>query len=254
MLKFFRKIRHQLLSKNKFSAYLVYAIGEIVLVVIGILIALQINNRNTARQESKAVDGYLHNIAKNIEADQENLATIHAFRDSSMVSSRYFMRMIEQERVSKDNVSEYFSRYMRYNPLFDESFQADLSGFEALKNSGYLGKIQGTSIETELYKYYRIVDKINEEEQSLNNFMEEMEYEMYKNNIVQQLRSIIRRIGQGKESQQDIDDLQVILKYPPFVGANSRNVGVNYLNELYDELLEVGNNILSKVKERMTHE
>ena len=46
MIKFFRKIRQKLLSENKFSRYLIYAIGEIILVVIGILIALQINNRN----------------------------------------------------------------------------------------------------------------------------------------------------------------------------------------------------------------
>jgi hypothetical protein len=46
MVKFFRKIRQKLLSENKFSKYFIYAIGEIVLVVIGILIALQINNWN----------------------------------------------------------------------------------------------------------------------------------------------------------------------------------------------------------------
>jgi hypothetical protein len=46
MIKFFRKIRRQLFSENKFSKYLLYAIGEILLVVIGILIALSINNWN----------------------------------------------------------------------------------------------------------------------------------------------------------------------------------------------------------------
>lgn len=49
MIKFFRKIRQKLLSENNFNKYLVYAIGEIVLVVIGILIALQINNWNQKR-------------------------------------------------------------------------------------------------------------------------------------------------------------------------------------------------------------
>jgi uncharacterized membrane protein YgaE (UPF0421/DUF939 family) len=44
MINFFRKIRQQLLTENKFSKYLIYAIGEILLVVIGILIALSINN------------------------------------------------------------------------------------------------------------------------------------------------------------------------------------------------------------------
>ena len=49
MIKFFRKIRQKLLTQNKFSKYLLYAVGEIVLVVIGILIALQINNWNQDR-------------------------------------------------------------------------------------------------------------------------------------------------------------------------------------------------------------
>ena len=73
----------------------------------------------------------------------------------------------------------------KYNPLFDNSFQADLGGFDALKNSGYLGKIQGTRVETDLFKYYRMVDVIKNAEQSLNNFIEEMEYEMWKNDVAQ---------------------------------------------------------------------
>ena len=49
MIKFFRKIRQQLLNESKFKKYLLYAIGEIILVVIGILIALAINNNNQKR-------------------------------------------------------------------------------------------------------------------------------------------------------------------------------------------------------------
>ncbi|WP_273277430.1 DUF6090 family protein [Maribacter polysiphoniae] len=52
MIKFFRRIRQQVLTENKFSKYLLYAIGEIVLVVIGILIALQINNWNEIRKDN----------------------------------------------------------------------------------------------------------------------------------------------------------------------------------------------------------
>ena len=49
MIKFFRKIRQKMLTENKFSKYLIYAIGEIILVVIGILIALSVNNCNNVR-------------------------------------------------------------------------------------------------------------------------------------------------------------------------------------------------------------
>lgn len=55
MIKIFRKIRQNLLSENKFSKYLIYAIGEIILVVIGIMIALQFNNSNEQRKKSALV-------------------------------------------------------------------------------------------------------------------------------------------------------------------------------------------------------
>jgi sensor domain CHASE-containing protein len=51
MIKYFRKIRKKLLTENKFSKYLLYAIGEIILVVVGILIAVQLNNQNEFRKQ-----------------------------------------------------------------------------------------------------------------------------------------------------------------------------------------------------------
>lgn len=53
MIKLFRRIRRQLLRENRMSRYLIYALGEIILVVIGILIALQINNWNELRKQNK---------------------------------------------------------------------------------------------------------------------------------------------------------------------------------------------------------
>ncbi len=69
MIKFFRKIRQQLLTENKFSKYLIYAIGEIVLVVIGILIALSINNSNEERKLEVVEIDILKGIRQNILMD-----------------------------------------------------------------------------------------------------------------------------------------------------------------------------------------
>ena len=69
MIKFFRKIRQKLLSKNKFSKYLIYAIGEIVLVVIGILIALEINNNNEAKVNKDRFLGVLQEIETDLFND-----------------------------------------------------------------------------------------------------------------------------------------------------------------------------------------
>ena len=69
MIKFFRKIRQKMLSENRFSKYLIYAIGEILLVVIGILIALSINSWNQDRIDTKSELEYLGEIKKEIQAN-----------------------------------------------------------------------------------------------------------------------------------------------------------------------------------------
>ena len=76
MLKFFRKIRLKLLSENKFSKYLIYAIGEIVLVVIGILIALSINNWNEDRKNRQKEKDALIELFQDIESNNVQLKKI----------------------------------------------------------------------------------------------------------------------------------------------------------------------------------
>jgi hypothetical protein len=71
MIKFFRKIRQNLLMENKTGKYFKYAIGEIILVVIGILIALQINNWNENRKNSINEKALLANTINDLDADKK---------------------------------------------------------------------------------------------------------------------------------------------------------------------------------------
>ena len=73
MIKFFRKIRQKTLIENKFSKYLLYAIGEIILVVIGILIALQINNSNETRKARAVEINYLENLKADLLIESKNI-------------------------------------------------------------------------------------------------------------------------------------------------------------------------------------
>ncbi len=70
MIKFFRKIRKKLLTENKFSKYLLYAVGEIVLVVIGILIALQVNNWNQNRIAKKNSQNYHNRLIEDLLSEK----------------------------------------------------------------------------------------------------------------------------------------------------------------------------------------
>ena len=89
MIKFFRKIRQRLLTENKFSKYILYAIGEIVLVVIGILIALTINNRNQQQINDAEITSILKEIQQDLVNDIERSKQIfdRFIRDNSIADS-----------------------------------------------------------------------------------------------------------------------------------------------------------------------
>ena len=94
MIKFFRKIRQKLLTENKFSKYLLYAIGEIILVVIGILIALQINNANENRKITETKKEYYRQILLDLDKEIDNINTRIIFLDTSIVSlNNYFQNL-----------------------------------------------------------------------------------------------------------------------------------------------------------------
>ncbi len=86
MINFFRKIRQHLLSENKFSKYLPYAIGEIILVVIGILIALQINNWNEVRKQNRQLEIYEKSLVSELKSDLKSLENLD-FESTSYIKS-----------------------------------------------------------------------------------------------------------------------------------------------------------------------
>jgi len=89
MIKFFRKIRQGLLTQNKFSKYLLYALGEIILVVIGILIALQINNwnedRKTLKEEKATIASLKLEFQKNLIDLEFDMNNVGAFINAGNV-------------------------------------------------------------------------------------------------------------------------------------------------------------------------
>ena len=91
MIKFFRKIRQNLLMKNKTGKYFKYAIGEIVLVVIGILIALQINNWNEQRKDNIKEQAMLKRLEKEFISNREQLLDKIQLRNTLIENSRQLL-------------------------------------------------------------------------------------------------------------------------------------------------------------------
>src|SRR5210317_586335 len=84
MIQFFRRIRQKLISQNRLSKYLLYAIGEIILVVVGILIALQINNWNENRKDQQVVQELYHNLISSLKTDSIAVVNIDSLIQCSL--------------------------------------------------------------------------------------------------------------------------------------------------------------------------
>ena len=106
MIKFFRKIRQNLLMENKTGKYFKYAIGEIVLVVIGILIALQINNWNELKKLKEKENVFLKEIISDLNYNEQR--TVHFRMDSIAKIYDYVIQHLENKLPYDNSLSRHF--------------------------------------------------------------------------------------------------------------------------------------------------
>ena len=104
MITLFRKIRKQLMSQNKVSKYLVYAIGEIALVVIGIFLAVQVNDWNEDRKAHKIITSNKAILIENLEADLEKVKNVIVLIDSERTVLNQFVERINGPKANLDTV------------------------------------------------------------------------------------------------------------------------------------------------------
>jgi hypothetical protein len=172
MIKFFRKIRHRLLTDNKFSKYLLYSIGEIVLVVIGILIALSINNWNEERLVRHQIKTNLINLSVAIKQDFDLLNIIEESNDFRSNSILQILKWTELPLSEIDIIpliltnSQIWNKAMpeKFNPEFFEKtfFYLDKPrkmivqsyAMEELKSSGLYSQLNNQQLKNLLNEYY----------------------------------------------------------------------------------------------------
>jgi len=149
MIKFFRKIRYDLMEKNKTGKYFKYAIGEIVLVVIGILIALSINNWNQDRLDKLQAIGYLKNLAEDLKSDtiQYNL-NIKSY-ESQIANNSIPLLNDDYKLLEVDSIVVLISGYWAINRTSDQTF-------EKIKNAGLIELLGTEEINKAVNDYYNL--------------------------------------------------------------------------------------------------
>lgn len=148
MIKFYRKIRQNLIKENKVSKYLLYAIGEIVLVVIGILIALQVNNSNNKSIENEREIKYLNNIKLDLKKDIKSLEYNLDFREKKSSGIEKLISQINGQPIQDLNETA----YNVVNTLNQERFQPSNVTYSELVSSGNMNLISNDSIKTYLFE------------------------------------------------------------------------------------------------------
>jgi hypothetical protein len=167
MLLVLRRLKQNYFNNTEFRKYLLYALGEMALVIIGILIALQIDNWNNERIQQESLDNYLRAISRNIGSD---LVSMNEIRSRRMRDYELSVRWLTFERRGKSyTVPEaVFAGELIGRASTLSQFNASNSGYEALKASGTLDQLQGTDLERLLYDYYDTVARIAAQEQGYN--------------------------------------------------------------------------------------
>ena len=118
MIKLFKNIRQRLLTEGKTGKYFKYAIGEIVLVVIGILIALQINNWNEQRKENSNEQAILKRLEKEFISNKAQLLDKIEFRNTLIESCKQLLDYFDKpENATRDSILVYLSTIQP--PTFD---------------------------------------------------------------------------------------------------------------------------------------
>ena len=126
MIQFFRHIRKSLLEKNKMGKYLTYALGEIILVVIGILIALQINNWNNQRSEQETLRLFLTEFKEELELNMGSIKQEAKKIEVQLKEKSTLLESRQLDTIPLDTLEHYIeTRYilLEYNPTLLRRFE-----------------------------------------------------------------------------------------------------------------------------------
>lgn len=214
-----------MLTENKFSKYLLYALGEIVLVVIGILIALQVNNWNE-QQKAKIVEAnFFEDVLQDLKKDQVRLDYYELFHTKR---TEYLDTLLTYLRNPKKTMG--INKFQQYvEPLYYSASATSYStAFESAKTAGTFNDIEAKDLIKELSQYYSDFAQIQNNFTSITRYVEDkFEPIMYNfpegkmnkatGNLVineENVQAFYDKIASIKDSREITIDYEIILRTP----------------------------------------
>ncbi|WP_276391777.1 DUF6090 family protein [Eudoraea chungangensis] len=154
MIKFFRRLRQNLISEGKTEKYFKYAIGEIILVVIGILVALSINNWNDQRKNRLTEAEYYCKLLNDLELDQKNIEILYKESQYKIEVSK---KLLLELKGTKKDKSYFIDNYIQ--ALRTNIFVPTKATITDILSTGKLNLFTNDSLKNSIIDYYAELDK-----------------------------------------------------------------------------------------------
>ncbi|RNC92089.1 MAG: hypothetical protein ED555_02985 [Allomuricauda sp.] len=248
MIKFFRRIRQKLLSENKFSKYLLYAIGEIILVVIGILIALQINNWNENRKDRTLEHSTLIEIKNSLELDSKLLKDEIEFQLDNALVSTQLLNHIRQKKPYDSKLDVMWERIIRYYFV-----DFNTSAYTLLESRG-IDIIQNETLRR------KIVDHYNIHQRNLERSVDVGEH-LSNENLIYFFDRVYPDITPNFKKTYKIDneywtpaDYQTLLNDSKLIPKISHSIKVRYrFSKLLDEFVKKQEKLIREIEKELNN-
>jgi hypothetical protein len=260
----YRRIKREFLVNREFRKYLGYAVGEILLVIAGILIALQIDTWYENKKTQERLNEYLANIERDIGDDVRRLEQLKAVRTSAAFEAiSTIIATGDPDSVDDPDF---------WHGWFDERFVAMASAaletaqqklyfiaksgsYRALSSSGLLSELADAELESMLYDYYRSVERIGSIEEDMNSAIRQLALR-FETEVGQDLSTFARREplflwnGSSELSGLELREARKLyweLLIDPITQSLLRNQLNQSLLQEYEHLLSLGRTLSAKI-------
>lgn len=261
----YRRIKRKFFMSREFRKYLGYAVGEILLVIVGILIALQIDTWYENKKSQERLDKYLANIERNIGDDLHRLEQLKIARTSAVSEAILTINVTGFPDAIEDPVflNEWYNeKFVALASAALETaqqkrhFVAKSGNYHALNSSGLLSELADTELESMLYDYYRSVERIGSIEEDMNSTIRQLTLR-FQTEVGQDLSSFARREplflwnGNSELSGPELREARRSyweLLVDPITQSLLRNQLNQSLLQEYEHLLSLGRGLGARIR------
>ncbi len=167
MLRFFRQIRQNLISENNFRKYFLYVTGEIIIVIAGILIALQLDNWNTERQDRNEARVFMIRLKNEFQDNRDQMVQKIQMRQRALESSRELLRIVDNraENTTREQVDSLLANAL---PVY--TFDPSQGVLNQLTSTDKLTLFRNEALNNKLSAWTSMIEDFKEDENMYNSY------------------------------------------------------------------------------------